>query len=169
MLGIRFVGGMNEEGKDLAMKSSEVHFGCQCQKQCLDRMQDPDAKVILPPLVRRVRLKLTRRTNPRLMRAILKYSDRIFSWLFWLAGRDKKVSAPSIAVPTTSLQAGDLVRVRPAEEIELTLNFWRQSRGCVFMQEMEPYCGTTQRVLKRVERFLDERDHQFRRVETLFS
>ena len=44
------------------------------------------------------------------------------------------------------------------EEIEATLNHWRQLKGCGFMPEMEGYCGTTQRVLKRVERFVDERD-----------
>jgi hypothetical protein len=27
------------------------------------------------------------------------------------------------------------------------------------MEEMRPYCGTTKRVLKRVEKFLDERDY----------
>jgi hypothetical protein len=56
------------------------------------------------------------------------------------------------------LKAGDLVRVRPAGEIQATLNHWRQLKGCTFMPEMEQYCGTVQRVLKPMERFVDERD-----------
>lgn len=57
------------------------------------------------------------------------------------------------------LEAGDLVRVRSKEEVMKTLNRWNQLKGCSFMEEMLPYCGTTQRVLKRVQKFLDERDY----------
>jgi hypothetical protein len=57
------------------------------------------------------------------------------------------------------LQPGDVVLVRSWEEIQATLNHWNSLKGCNFLEEMSPYCGTTQRVLKRVERFLDERDY----------
>lgn len=58
----------------------------------------------------------------------------------------------------TGLKAGDLVRVRSKEEIQATLDYRNQLQGCAFMEEMWPYCGTTQQVLKRVARVLDERD-----------
>jgi hypothetical protein len=67
----------------------------------------------------------------------------------------------SAAMPVSAkvlLKAGDLVRVRDRETIEGTLNQWRQSKGCAFMGEMWQYCGTVQRVMKRVQRFVDERD-----------
>lgn len=65
-----------------------------------------------------------------------------------------------IGNPTSqSLKPGDLVRVRSKEEIQNTLNRWNQLKGCSFMEEMKPYCGTIQRVLKRVGKFLDERDY----------
>lgn len=57
------------------------------------------------------------------------------------------------------LNAGDLVLVKSKEEILKTLNNWNQLKGCAFMEEMWPYCGTKQKVLKRVEKFLDERDY----------
>jgi len=57
------------------------------------------------------------------------------------------------------LNPGDWVLVKSKEEIEKTLNNWNQLKGCAFMEEMWPYCGTKQRILKRVERFLDERDY----------
>ena len=60
------------------------------------------------------------------------------------------------------MQAGDLVRVRTREQIEATFDGENELRGCLFMSEMWPYCDTEQRVLKRVERFLDERTYQVR-------
>jgi hypothetical protein len=60
-------------------------------------------------------------------------------------------------------RAGDPVRVRSAEAIRSTLDRWNQLRGCAFMEEMWPYCGTSHRVLKRVERFMDERDYLIKR------
>jgi len=59
---------------------------------------------------------------------------------------------------SVALKAGDVVRVRSREKIQATLDHRNQLNGCTFTEEMWPYCGTTQRVLKRVERVLDERD-----------
>lgn len=62
------------------------------------------------------------------------------------------------------VQPGDLVRVRSKAEIQATLNKWNQLRGCSFMEEMWPYCNTVQRVLKRIEKFLDERDYLIKKT-----
>lgn len=62
---------------------------------------------------------------------------------------------------------GDRVRVRSWEEIRETLDIWNECHGCSFMREMEKYCGTTQTVLKPVERFLDERDYKIKSVKGL--
>jgi hypothetical protein len=59
---------------------------------------------------------------------------------------------------STPLKPGDLVEVRSKEEIEATFNHWRQLKGCSFMPEMGQHCGTVQRVLKPMKRFVDERD-----------
>jgi hypothetical protein len=59
----------------------------------------------------------------------------------------------------SNLQQKDIVRVRSKEEIRRSLNRWGQLKGCSFMEEMYPFCNTTQRILKRVEKFLDERDY----------
>lgn len=69
----------------------------------------------------------------------------------------------SVQSETNGFQPGDLVRVQSEEEIRATLNHWNQLKGCSFMEEMWQYCGTTQRVLKRVEKFLDERDYLIKR------
>ncbi len=61
------------------------------------------------------------------------------------------------------LKSRDLVRVRSRDEIQATLDRWNRLKGCTFMEEMWPYCGTIQRVYKRVEKFLDERDYLIKR------
>ena len=62
--------------------------------------------------------------------------------------------------PVVELQAGDWVRVKSKEEIEATLNAFKEYKGCAFLDDMYQYCGTTQRVFIKVERFLDERDYK---------
>src|SRR5262249_6542569 len=54
--------------------------------------------------------------------------------------------------PTRSLnlKPGELVRVKPFEEILQTLNRGGQNRGLRFDKEMVPYCGGEYRVLKRI-------------------
>lgn len=70
-----------------------------------------------------------------------------------------KVNISATAAKDMPLQPGDTVRVRSKDEIRATLDRWNQLKKCSFMEEMWVYCGTTQRVFKRVRKFLDERDY----------
>ncbi|HEV2779871.1 MAG TPA: hypothetical protein VGX25_10780 [Actinophytocola sp.] len=56
-----------------------------------------------------------------------------------------------------NLQPGELVRIKPKAEIEATLDENRLNRGMGFEEEMARYCGTTARVLNRVDRCIDEK------------
>jgi hypothetical protein len=56
-----------------------------------------------------------------------------------------------------NLRPGELVRVRPLQEIEQTLNRRRCNRGLLFDVEEVRYCGNTFRVLARAERIIDEK------------
>jgi hypothetical protein len=60
--------------------------------------------------------------------------------------------------PTQSLdlRPGELVRVRSRQEIEATLDVRNRNRGMTFDAEMLRYCGRQARVLRRVERIIDE-------------
>ena len=58
------------------------------------------------------------------------------------------------------LKPGDQVRIRSEEEITATLDSQRKLKGCNFVEAMKPYCGTIQRVLKPMERFVDEQDQR---------
>jgi hypothetical protein len=61
--------------------------------------------------------------------------------------------------PTTSLdlQPGELVRIKPHEEILRTVSTDYRNRGILWDAEMVPYCGGTYPVLKRVTRIIDEK------------
>lgn len=58
---------------------------------------------------------------------------------------------------TLGLEPGDPVEVRSQAEIEATLDDRGAVRGLRFSAEMLPYCGTRARVLRRVERIIDEK------------
>lgn len=62
------------------------------------------------------------------------------------------------------LATGDWVRVRSRGEIQAMLDPFKETRGCAFLEDMYKYCGTKQRVLKSMERFLDERDYKVKKV-----
>jgi len=66
-------------------------------------------------------------------------------------------SKDSQYVPVRDLKVGDIVRIRSKEQILQTLNKENKLDGCFFMNEMWQYCGSRQKVLKRVEYFFDER------------
>jgi hypothetical protein len=75
------------------------------------------------------------------------------------AATNTRVSNQRTATSAVQFQAGDEVLVKSREEVQATLDRWNQLKGCVFLEEMWKYCGTRQRVLKPVKRFLDERDY----------
>jgi hypothetical protein len=60
-------------------------------------------------------------------------------------------------VETLGLQPGELVRVKGMEEIVKTLDTDNANRGMSFDGEMVRYCGREARVLRRVERIIDEK------------
>lgn len=129
-----------------------------CQMPCLQRIADGDAGMPPQTLARRLKLVIRRRLSPRVERRLKLRSNDLTNWFFRLTGRPERPIARPTAGAQAHLKAGDQVRVRPVAEIDATLNHWRQLCGCTFMPEMVQYCGTAQRVLKPLERFVDERD-----------
>ncbi len=122
----------------------------ECQIHCFPRMAEPMSVA-----------EVTWQRRNRVIR-ILKRRWRYMMNLFSELATTTK-SAPMETVQTRKatvpLQPGDTVRVRSKEEIQATLDRWNMLKRCAFMEEMQPYCGTAQRVLRRVEKFLDERDY----------
>ena len=125
----------------------------ECQLQCLNQLSEPlGASAVF--WQRRNRFK-------RILKRRWKY---LMHWFSEIIGAKSEKSNVMVKNSTArDIQPGDLVRVRSKEEIKATLNRWDQLKGCAFMEEMWPHCGTTHRVLKRVEKFLDERDYLIKR------
>jgi hypothetical protein len=134
-----------------------------CQLQGVIRTS-PAAKEKGLSLMVRIKRMLKRRLS---VRGDKRLKSAVGSTLDWLDRRRGRAKPPQTARETPRpprLNAGDLVRVRSREEIEATLDRWRSLKGCGFLSEMAGYCGTTQKVLKRVERFIDERDYRLKKA-----
>jgi len=63
---------------------------------------------------------------------------------------------------TLGLQPGELVEVKPIDEILATLNQKRRCRGLLWMTGMRKYCGKQYRVRQRVERIMLETNGELR-------
>ncbi len=131
----------------------------ECQLHCLLLIYEPVGKL---ERIWQFRHRLQRFTKRRInyFRNWL-YSKRIF------AKPEKPSSSQIEKNQIDHLRPGDLVRIRSWEEIRATLNHWNSLKGCTIMEEMKPYCGTTQKVYKRIERFLDERDYLIKKSKGL--
>lgn len=142
----------------------ELHTtGINCQIPCIPGLAEGNAEVPPESIARRLRLVLRRSLGPHRVQAFKTKSNRIIDRFLQITRRSNRSASVDTVVKASGLRAGDMVRVRTREEIEATLNHWGQLKGCMFMPEMLPYCGTTQRVLRRVERFVDERDYRVKR------
>lgn len=62
------------------------------------------------------------------------------------------------------LRPGDLVRVKPYNEILTTLDENSHNRGMCFDPEMVPYCGGEYRVLSRIHTIIDETSGRMRHL-----
>jgi hypothetical protein len=62
------------------------------------------------------------------------------------------------------LKPGEMVQVRSKAEIMRTINPDQKNRGLWFDVEMVPFCGETHRVLRRVERLIDEKTGKMLRM-----
>lgn len=138
------------------MEMEEMQISCQIP--CVPSVAEGIAQG--PPVSpgRWVKLMIRRRLSPARERKLKNRTNGFMNRLYQWAGMDTKPSTPPTTIVSPGFQAGDLVRIRSLTEIKGTLNHWRQLKGCTFMPEMGEYCGTTQKVLKAMQRFVDERD-----------
>jgi hypothetical protein len=80
-------------------------------------------------------------------------------WLRFREGLDwgfVKGSLTRTPIGHTNLQPGELVRIKSKAEIMATLNKDLRNRGLGFEEEMARHCGRQARVLRRVDRCIDE-------------
>ena len=141
------------------LDESQLH----CQIPCLQLVVEGYAKLPPQSLTRRIKLKVRRYLSPSQERAFKRFTNDVLNRFSALTSRGVMPTVPPSKDNVPQLEVGDWVRVRSLEEIQATLNHWRQLRGCTFMPEMAQYCGTIQRVLKPMQHFVDERDLRVKR------
>jgi hypothetical protein len=134
-----------------------------CQIPCLPHFSEGKAEFEPQPLLIRVKRTLASPWNYY----VKKYLKRIQRFFMKFINRSKPANPaqtkPETGIESPGLKTGDWVRVRSREEIQATLNSWKEMKGCAFLDEMWQYCGTNQRVLQSMQRFLDERDYQVKK------
>jgi len=85
----------------------------------------------------------------------------------WLRSRSRSPRARAGHACTDEvldLQPGELVEVKPVEEILATLDGRRGHKGLLWMTGMQKYCGMRCRVHRRVERIMLESNGQMRNM-----
>ena len=97
-------------------------------------------------------------------RYVKKWLKQTYSLVLrWRRDSSAQIAARDFA-QAIPFNAGDRVRVRARSEIDSTLDPFKELKGCAFLPEMYQYCGTEQRVLKSMQRFMDERDYKLKKV-----
>jgi hypothetical protein len=135
-----------------------------CQVPCLPQIVEGTYGLEDIPMHNLVRRLLARQWNysiKKKLKRILKSLDRK-KIISTPAGIERGNAEGALARPPIIEE--DWVKVRSEEEIRATLDRWNELRGCAFLPEMWQYCGTRQQVLKRMERFLDERDYRVKKT-----
>ena len=103
----------------------------------------------------------------RPLRALYNFANR-------LLGRTTRYPGTTGAIPpgtktpaqSLALQPGEWVRVRDHAAILATLDAHGRNRGLSFSAEMVPYCGGVYRVLRRVDRIVDEKTGRMLRMKS---
>ncbi len=141
-----------------------------CQVFNLNKLAEPGKNVEVDkrPLRYRVRLVLRRTFSPSAKRKIKGYLNTVAVAVSRAMGKREIQSASVTDVAPIAFNRGDKVLVRSKDQIQATLNYWNELKGCSFLPEMWPYCGTIQRVLKPVKRFVDERDCRVKKVNGVY-
>ena len=130
----------------------------ECQIPSLPRMAEGRATAAPQSFIRRVKRSLAVPWNYH----VKKWLKRAYHAR--MAGGSTEAQTTKSSVPEITFQIGDQVRVRSEKEIRSMLDPFKELKGCAFLENMVQYCGTQQRVLKVMQRFLDERDYKVKKV-----
>jgi hypothetical protein len=140
----------------------------KCQNHCVPRISVGKADTGKIPFSTHVRLFLKRRLPSGTKRKLKQRFNPVFCFFRRRTSKRSTDTAPleetKQASSNLQLKPGDLVKVKTLDEIKATLDGWNELRGCMFMDAMAEYCGTTQQVLQPVERFVDERDYRVKKA-----
>jgi hypothetical protein len=98
----------------------------------------------------------TRYTVLAILRVVKLFVDDI-RFAVKKSDEDSTVRKKSPPSPPSDLKPGDIVRIKSRHAIMETLTSDRKNFGLPFDTDMVKYCGTTHKIIKRVERIIDEK------------
>jgi hypothetical protein len=142
--------------------SMEDFNGCQIPN--LRKFAEGKADFEPQPFSKRFKRALAKPWNYHIKRYIKRWYTLFKRWFSKIEQKNNNSVASEVKSEVVHLQTGDWVRVRSLEEIQETLNPFKELKGCAFLEDMKQYCGTRQRVFKVMERFLDERDYKVKKT-----
>jgi hypothetical protein len=135
-----------------------------CQIPCLPNIAEGNAEFGPQPIVNRLKRMLARPWNFHVKKFLKRSLTQVMRWYSSFSSTKATLPVVKVVADDTVFHPGDWVRVRSREEIQATLNAFKELRGCAFLADMWQYCGTTHRVLKSMQRFLDERDYKVKKT-----
>lgn len=138
----------------------------ECQLQSIPSFSQGLITLSTLPPAKRVKLWLKRRINGHRKRLLKRTLVALASYAARLK-ENPATQSYELVNTVKELSPGDWVRIRSREEIESTLNMFKELHNCAMMPDMWQYCETVQQVLKPVERFVDERDYRLKRARGL--
>jgi hypothetical protein len=133
-----------------------------CQLPCVPNISNGKADFESQSAEKRLKRALARPWNNYLKKFMKRLSA--FTTGSSTKSKNKVQSTAETNIPVMHFQVGDMVRVRSMEDIQATLGSFNELKGCAFLDGMEQYCGTQQRIFKVMERFLDERDYKVKKT-----
>lgn len=126
-----------------------------CQVENIDEMVCEDSFTLrAEKLIRRVLWKL----------GVVQFMRENKRRRTWKGFSGREPSRNLTHSSSQGLKEGDIVEVRSKEQVLQTLDGNNRLDGCVFMDAMWQYCGTRQKVLKRVQYFFDEANSEMRKA-----
>jgi len=134
-----------------------------CQLPCLPKMSEGQIYFEEQPWFYRIKRMLAVPWN-YYVKKWLKYLFKKFKIIKKSSTVDNRTSENNLISVDNHLKAEDIVKVRSLKEIEESLDYFHELKGCAFLPYMSQYCETTQIVLQPVHRFLDERDYKVKKT-----
>ncbi|MFZ2095750.1 MAG: hypothetical protein WAV05_03845 [Anaerolineales bacterium] len=135
-----------------------------CQIPCLPKIAEGKAEFDPQPIDIRIKRLFAKLWNTYIKKSLKRILTLFNNWYTKFQRKDTTAMQVEEESDVVHLKSGDWVRVRSLEEIQNTLDLLKELKGCAFLEGMKQYCGTQQRVLKVLERFLDERDYQVKKA-----
>jgi hypothetical protein len=131
-----------------------------CQLPSVPKFSIGPAEIMERSTIRRLKRMLAFPWNYYVKKWMKQAYHLVAGW----QGTSPAHAAAKRFAPAVPFKTGDLVRVRSREEINSTLDPFKELKGCAFLPDMYQYCGTQQRVLKSMQHFMDERDYKLKKV-----